>query len=169
MVVDKNRDNAERNGHQTDPAITRIHEVPAIKTLSVDIRVFMLLVILTMVVSFMAGVTSVPPLSMTMKNVLSLNNESGSMYEPTSHQQEQDEHRPAGQHLLVDMKGVDSSFLNSEERLVEAMVQTVDESGLTMLSYHCHSLIPSGISCVGVLLESHSKSYLDFLLVLDSQ
>jgi hypothetical protein len=26
---------------------------------------------------------------------------------------------------------------------------------MTLLSYHCHSLIPSGVSCVGVLLESH--------------
>ena len=24
-----------------------------------------------------------------------------------------------------------------------------------MLSYHCHKLFPSGISCVGVLMESH--------------
>jgi S-adenosylmethionine decarboxylase len=24
-----------------------------------------------------------------------------------------------------------------------------------MLSYHCHALLPSGVSCVGVLLESH--------------
>jgi spermidine synthase len=26
---------------------------------------------------------------------------------------------------------------------------------LTLLSYHCHSLVPAGVSCVGVLLESH--------------
>lgn len=35
------------------------------------------------------------------------------------------------------------------------MVETVVQSGLTMLSYHCHKLIPKGVSCVGVLLESH--------------
>ncbi|KAL7543476.1 hypothetical protein ACHAXR_012757 [Thalassiosira sp. AJA248-18] len=64
-------------------------------------------------------------------------------------------HLPAGQHLLVDMKDVNSSFLNSEERLATAMVELINESKLTLLSYHCHSLIPIGVSCAGVLLESH--------------
>ena len=35
------------------------------------------------------------------------------------------------------------------------MVKTIQGAGLTLLSYHCHSLMPEGISCVGVLLESH--------------
>ena len=35
------------------------------------------------------------------------------------------------------------------------MVDLVTQSELTLLSYHCHSLIPRGVSCVGVLLESH--------------
>jgi len=68
---------------------------------------------------------------------------------------EEEEYLPAGQHLLVDMKHVDSDFLNSEVRLAEAMVSVVNESKLTLLSYHCHKLIPMGVSCVGVLLESH--------------
>lgn len=59
------------------------------------------------------------------------------------------------QHLLVDIKGIEGDFLDSEERLAKAMVDTVSEAGLTMLSYHCHKLIPKGVSCVGVLLESH--------------
>ena len=59
------------------------------------------------------------------------------------------------QHLLVDIKGIEADFLDSEARLSQAMVQTVEESGLTLLSYHCHKLIPKGVSCVGVLLESH--------------
>lgn len=64
-------------------------------------------------------------------------------------------HLPAGQHLLVDIKDVDAMFLNSEERLARAMISLIDESKLTLLSYHCHSLVPIGVSCVGVLLESH--------------
>ena len=68
---------------------------------------------------------------------------------------EDEEHLPAGQHLLVDIKNVDADFLNSEERLAEAMVEVVALSELTLLSYHCHGLIPEGVSCVGVLLESH--------------
>ena len=65
------------------------------------------------------------------------------------------EHLPQGQHLLVDIKNVSAKFLNSEERLAQAMVDTVKRAGLTLLSYHCHSLVPAGVSCVGVLLESH--------------
>lgn len=64
-------------------------------------------------------------------------------------------YQPAGQHLLVDIKNVDGLFLNSEARLAQAMVDLVSNSGLTMLSYHCHALEPIGVSCVGVLLESH--------------
>ena len=66
-----------------------------------------------------------------------------------------EEHLPAGQHLLIDLKDVSSSFLNSETRLASAMISLINESRLTLLSYHCHSLVPIGVSCAGVLLESH--------------
>ena len=69
-------------------------------------------------------------------------------------------HLPSGQHLLIDIKNVNSNFLNSEQQLAEAMVQLVNESKLILLSYHCHSLIPMGVSCVGVLLESHVSIYI---------
>ena len=55
----------------------------------------------------------------------------------------------------MDISNVDESFLASETRLAKNMVTLVDSSGLTLLSYHCHGLHPSGVSCVGVLLESH--------------
>jgi hypothetical protein len=64
-------------------------------------------------------------------------------------------HLPAGQHLLLDYENIDPEFLNSEERLANAMLELVNTCGLTLLSYHCHSLKPSGVSCAGVLLESH--------------
>ena len=47
------------------------------------------------------------------------------------------------------------NFLNDEESLASAMIELIDESRLTLLSYHCHSLVPMGVSCAGVLLESH--------------
>ena len=55
----------------------------------------------------------------------------------------------------MDIKDVDSNFLNSEERLAKAMIQLTEETKLTLLSYHCHTLVPIGVSCAGVLLESH--------------
>jgi len=64
-------------------------------------------------------------------------------------------HLPAGQHLLVDIANVSYDFLNSEVRLAQAMIDVCNLTKLTLLSYHCHSLIPVGVSCVGVLLESH--------------
>jgi S-adenosylmethionine decarboxylase proenzyme len=70
-------------------------------------------------------------------------------------EEDEEEHLPAGQHLLIDIERVDSTFLNSEERLATAMLNLVVECGLTLLSYHCHGLHPSGVSCAGVLLESH--------------
>jgi len=68
---------------------------------------------------------------------------------------EGEDYRPAGQHLLIDMRNIAASFLDSEAALSQAMVDVVKESGLTLLSYHCHKLMPAGVSCVGVLLESH--------------
>ena len=68
---------------------------------------------------------------------------------------DQEEHLPAGQHLLMDIQNVNAGFLDSEERLANAMLELVDQCGLTLLSYHCHKLKPSGVSCAGVLLESH--------------
>jgi S-adenosylmethionine/arginine decarboxylase-like enzyme len=71
-----------------------------------------------------------------------------------------DDNSSMGLHLLFDMDHVDSSFLNSEEQLVEAMKQLVTESNLTLLSYTCQGLEPfGGIDCVGVLLEFGHVSF----------
>ena len=67
-------------------------------------------------------------------------------------------HSPNGQHLLVDIKHVDPNFLNSEQKLASAMIELTNEANVTLLSYHCHSLIPIGVSCIGFILESHVSS-----------
>ena len=72
-----------------------------------------------------------------------------------AHHNDEEIHMPQGQHLLIDIENVDADFLNSEEQLASVMLEMVDECGLTLLSYHCHGLTPSGVSCAGVLLESH--------------
>jgi S-adenosylmethionine decarboxylase proenzyme len=69
--------------------------------------------------------------------------------------QHEEEHLPAGQHLLMDIEHVEAAFLDSEERLAGAMLELVNLCALTLLSYHCHVLKPEGVTCVGVLLESH--------------
>lgn len=63
--------------------------------------------------------------------------EIGEDEESTDNSHDSDLHLPAGQHLLVDIKNVDSEFLNSEQRLATAMVELITESQLTLLSYHC--------------------------------
>ena len=83
----------------------------------------------------------------------------------TTPEEEEEEHEydhkggpyePAGQHLLIDIQHVSPRFLLDTQELVQAMLQIVTQSKLTLLSYHCHDLqAPMGVSCVGVLLESH--------------
>lgn len=63
--------------------------------------------------------------------------------------------QPAAEHLMVDIKHVDSHFLNSEGRLANAIIQVMNEAQLTLLSYHCHGLVPMGVSCVGVLKQNY--------------
>lgn len=128
---------------------------------SVDIRVFLAMIVLSMAVSFSIGVGMGP----NAADLLAASQKTPESALPkvtsvdvasTKGMPASDEiHEPAGQHLLVDMKGIEAEFLDSESRLADAMVKTVELSGLTMLSYHCHKLIPKGVSCVGVLLESH--------------
>jgi S-adenosylmethionine/arginine decarboxylase-like enzyme len=59
------------------------------------------------------------------------------------------------EHVMVDIKHVDSSFLNSEHLLAHAMLEVVKESNLMLLSYHCHAMEPTGVSCVGVLRQNY--------------
>lgn len=133
----------------------------------VDIRVFLATITVAMAVSFIAGVGLGPVVieENAMQGTTKIHNlqadsaqYAGSQIDMLTSEEAKkiaEEHLPAGQHLLVDIQGVDADFLNSEDRLSKAMVDTVQEAELTLLSYHCHSLIPSGVSCVGVLLESH--------------
>ena len=129
-------------------------------TCAVDIRIFLLTITLAMSAAFLTGISvhlpverflqaphnkaaSLPPKPLTRLDLSPADLKTAGT------------HSPSGQHLLVDIKGIEAAFLDSEERLSNAMVQTVQEAGLSMLSYHCHKLDPAGISCVGVLLESH--------------
>lgn len=78
-----------------------------------------------------------------------------------------DKAEPAGVHLLVDLEHVDSTFLNSEERLAQAMMQLIRDSQdlitinppIRLLSYHCHGLEPTGVSCVGVLSPGSAMTF----------
>lgn len=121
---------------------------------AIDLRLFIATMSVAMAISFIAGVAYGPLEISSPPVVPQVSNSALSSLDPRVIEAAS-EHLPAGQHLLVDMEGIDSEFLNSEERLSKAMLEVVVESGLTLLSYHCHALIPSGVSCVGVLLESH--------------
>jgi spermidine synthase/S-adenosylmethionine/arginine decarboxylase-like enzyme len=47
------------------------------------------------------------------------------------------------------------SILKREDLTFSRLLSPYNFHRLTLLSYHCHSLVPAGVSCVGVLLESH--------------
>jgi spermidine synthase len=66
-----------------------------------------------------------------------------------------EEQQPMAEHLMVDIKHVDSVFLNSERMLANAIIEVMNEAKLTLLSYHCHGLVPMGVSCVGVLIQNY--------------
>ncbi len=63
--------------------------------------------------------------------------------------------QPTAEHLMVDMKNVDGAFLNSVHRLATAMIDVVNAANLTLLSYHCHGMQPTGVSCVGILMHNY--------------
>lgn len=62
--------------------------------------------------------------------------------------------QPAGEHLMVDIKNVDGAFLNSQHRLASAMIDVANAANLILLSYHCHGMQPTGVSCAGILLHN---------------
>jgi S-adenosylmethionine/arginine decarboxylase-like enzyme len=66
---------------------------------------------------------------------------------------------PVGQHLFVDLKGVDSVFLNSEERLTAAVMSLFEATRLSMLSLRCHRINHVDLSCVGLLRDGHFSLY----------
>ena len=124
---------------------------------SIDIRLFLAIVTMTLTVSFMAGIYGVtdtyyktadvgsyyetkaiqylfpnlfPSNSLVTKDNDILPNSSAHFaHDNLDAKISEEVHRPSGQHLLVDIKGVDGDFLNSEERLSKALVDTVKETG----------------------------------------
>lgn len=113
----------------------------------VDIRVFMLSITIAMCASFFAGVTMVPA---AWEGQV----QDGTLHSPSKAAAAETAATAAPcQHVLMDISGVSSSFSNSESLLTDAMALTIQQTGLTMLSYHCHELEPEGISCVAVLMD----------------
>jgi hypothetical protein len=132
---------------------------------AMDVRLFIALLTVTMTVSFLAGMYGVTesyrgegaayrptqieeialrflfpnlfPVNVDIisKEVVDVPNHSDSA--PNTFFIAEDEHRPSGQHLLVDIKGVDAEFLNSEELLSKALVDAVKETGYVKLTFYC--------------------------------
>ena len=81
---------------------------------------------------------------------------------------------PSGQHLMIDMKDVDSTFLNSKEHIASAMVNLIKDNDMEMVlrSYHCSSDDEGvgGVTCFGVLDEGHISLRtwpMDGVLIMD--
>lgn len=80
---------------------------------------------------------------------------------------------PSGQHLMIDMKDVDSTFLNSKEYIASAMLNLIKDNDIKIVlrSYHCSSdEIGGGVSCFAVLDEGHISIRtwpLDGVLIMD--
>lgn len=61
---------------------------------------------------------------------------------------------PTGQSLFIDIRHADPALLDSTEKLILAMIELLNVTNDVLLSYHCHSLMSMGVSCVGVFVES---------------
>ena len=66
---------------------------------------------------------------------------------------------PTGQHLVIDMNGVDTDFLKSEERLVKAMKDTAKAVGFDSINYNCHTVRQGAISCISIFSQAHLSFY----------
>ena len=146
---------------------------------AVDIRVFLVTITLAMAAAFVAGVVIAPPNATAARNIKGTSilsspetpNVRDEFFQLSEDEKDeaQDVHLPAGQHLLVDIEGVEEAFLNSEARLSQAMVDTVQGAGLHMLSYHCHTLLPCTYALVlrvALLVSaSHTLLFLQIQLV----
>lgn len=65
-------------------------------------------------------------------------------------------HRPAGQHLLADLHGVDAALLTSVSTIDTLLRRAALAAGATILHGHFHSFGPQqGVTGVLLLAESH--------------
>lgn len=64
-------------------------------------------------------------------------------------------HKFQGIHILLDLYSIDSSKLNSIKAIEEAIRHGIARSGAHIVDIYVHKYIPTGVSIVIVLEESH--------------
>lgn len=60
-----------------------------------------------------------------------------------------------GNHLLLEVYGVDFELLNNSENLQNTMVKGIERAGMTILNIFSHCFVPQGCTIVIALSESH--------------
>jgi len=60
-----------------------------------------------------------------------------------------------GNHLLLEVYGVDFNLLNDSVSLQEVMIGGINRAGMTILNTFSHCFIPQGCTIVIALSESH--------------
>ncbi|MBI5525097.1 MAG: adenosylmethionine decarboxylase [Deltaproteobacteria bacterium] len=63
--------------------------------------------------------------------------------------------KPAGTHILLDMKGIDRALLDDRARLRRTLVKAAKDAGARVLDARFRSFEPSGVTGVVLLAESH--------------
>jgi len=61
----------------------------------------------------------------------------------------------AGVHELLDMYGCAADLLDDPARIARALREASDRAGATWLGEASHRFDPAGVTCVGLLAESH--------------
>jgi S-adenosylmethionine decarboxylase len=60
-----------------------------------------------------------------------------------------------GRHCIADLYGCNSTKLNDESLIREALAQAAERSGATLLSITSHKFQPQGVTALALLSESH--------------
>ena len=69
----------------------------------------------------------------------------------------------SGQSLRVNIEHLDSEMLKNDKDLMKTFITILEEGDLPgPLSYHCHALYATGVSCVGILGNSPNRGHFFF-------
>jgi len=63
--------------------------------------------------------------------------------------------KPLGDHLLIELSGVDSSTLNQKALLIQILKKAVDSSAIALVKIEGHQFFPKGVTIFAIIGESH--------------
>lgn len=66
---------------------------------------------------------------------------------------------PIGNHLLIELDGVDAEILNDPKIIEETLITVAEQAGATVLNSFIHTFEPQGVTGVVAVSESHLSTH----------